>query len=265
MQGIRWMISRKSSVSARYYHFLIQSLELYLLLNDENMVIFIFSLCSSFFSPKILPRAVSVSSKYKIFKKHKRMFDSGTGHDVVIGRWFTFPLDKKTENKKNPPRMDRAREGMVLETIWQCRTVSSERRKTNQVSIPRGSFQAVMQSGHREGIQTKHGHLSWSHRLWSRMPRQLVFSGQIQGRWKLQMRGLRKIAEGSHWILGWVLVWACMRRYYPRLGKEPPEINMLNNLRSFYRDGHLLYSHQPELKGLQIPGTSGRILLKALL
>lgn len=97
------MISRKSSVAARYYHFRIQSLELYLLLNDKNMVIFIFPLCSSFFFfPKILQRAVSISAKYKIFKKHKRMFDSGTGHDVVIGRGFTLPLDKKNRKQEKP-------------------------------------------------------------------------------------------------------------------------------------------------------------------
>lgn len=60
----------------------------------------------------------------------------------------------------------------------QHRTMILERRETNQVSMPRSSFQAVMQNGQREETQTKHRSSELrSQRLQSRMTRHLVFAG----------------------------------------------------------------------------------------
>lgn len=63
------------------------------------------------------------------------MFESGTGHDGVIGRGLTFPLDKKEKTKK-PSKMDKACEGMFLDTRWQsvqdCDLRKKEKKPTRE-------------------------------------------------------------------------------------------------------------------------------------
>lgn len=101
------------------------------------------------------------------------------------------------------------------------------------------------------------------HRLWSRMPRQLVFSGPntrvVEATNERAQENWRRVPLNT-WLSTNLYMY---EKKPPKTGKRTIRKKQ-NNLWSFYRDRHILYSHQPELKGLQIPGTSGRILWKVL-